>query len=370
VSAIERGRRQARRLDVLTDVARALRVSLPDLLGQPVLMEDEERQDDIPAVRDALMAARRLSRLLYRPTESGTPPDPAVVGRFAEQVWFEYQSGRIGRVVTALPELIRTAQLLEDEPGNDRSGWAVSARVHHLAATTLSKVGESDLSWIAAERALHAAEQSDDPLVVASAARAGTHAFLANGRYDDALSLGSTAASWLGERMEENDPAALSLFGMLHLRTAVAAGRHQDRSTARELLDQASDAAERLGEDANHWQTGFGPTNVELHRLSVALDLGDVAFVVEHAPRITTEHLPAERAATHLIDTGRALSLVARDDEALTSFLDAEQIAPQLVRHSPVVREAVKVMHRRAPVTSRSRTSPLAGLAERCRAVA
>jgi hypothetical protein len=257
------------------------------------------------------MAPRRLSRLLYRPAETSTAPDPAVVGRFTEQVWFEYQAGRIGRVVAALPELIRTAQLLEDEPGDDRAGWAVSARVHHLAATTLSKVGESDLSWIAAERALHAAEQADDPLVLASAARAGTHAFLANGRYDDALSLGSTAAGWLRERMDEDDPEALSLFGMLHLRTAVAAGRHQDRGTARELLDLATDAAERLGTDANHWQTGFGPTNVELHRLSVALDLGDVTYVIERAPRITTENLPAERTATHLIDTGRALSLVA-----------------------------------------------------------
>jgi transcriptional regulator with XRE-family HTH domain len=370
VSSIERGRRQVRRLDVLTDVARALRVSLPDLLGQPVLMEDEERQDDIPAVRDALMAPRRLSRLLYRPAETSTPPDPTASARFTEQVWFEYQAGRIGRVVAELPELIRTAQLLEDEPGSDRAGWAVSARVHHLAATTLSKVGESDLSWIAAERALHAAEQADDPLVLASAARAGTHAFLANGRYDDALSLGTTAAGWLRERMSEHDPAALSLFGMLHLRTAVAAGRHNDRSTARELLDHATDAAEQLGEDGNYWQTGFGPTNVELHRLSVALDLGDIAYVVDRAPQISAENMPAERTATHLIDTGRALSLVARDDEALTSFLDAEQIAPQLVRHSPVVREAVKAMHRRAPATSRTRTSPLAGLAERCRAVA
>ena len=99
----------------------------------------------------------------------------------------------------------------------------MSARIHHLAATTLSKVGEADLSWIAAERALNAAEQSDDPLVLASAARAGTHAFLANGRYDDALSLGTTAAGWLRERMNQRDPAALSLYGMLHLRTAVAA---------------------------------------------------------------------------------------------------------------------------------------------------
>lgn len=104
--------------------------------------------------------------------------------------------------------------------------------------------------------------------------------------------------------------------------------------------------------------------------MSVVLDLGDIAFVVEHTPRITTENPPAEQTSTHQTDTGRALSLVAHDNEALMSFLDAEQIAPQLVRHSSVVREAVKVMHRRAPVTSRSHTSPLAGLAERCRAVA
>src|SRR4051794_3938539 len=61
VSSVERGRRQVRRLDVLTEVARALGVGLPDLLGQPVLMESEARADDIPAVRDALMAPRRLS---------------------------------------------------------------------------------------------------------------------------------------------------------------------------------------------------------------------------------------------------------------------------------------------------------------------
>jgi hypothetical protein len=128
-----------------------------------------------------------------------------------------------------------------------------------LAATTLSKVGESDLSWIAAERALRAAEHADNPLVLASAARAGTHALLANGRYDDAMSLGTTAASWLRERMDVDDPAALSLFGMLHLRTAVAAARHQDRSTAQDLLGRAAGAAERLGEDANYWQTQFGP---------------------------------------------------------------------------------------------------------------
>jgi transcriptional regulator with XRE-family HTH domain len=39
VSSVERGRRQVRRLDVLVEVARELRVDLPDLLGRPVLEE-------------------------------------------------------------------------------------------------------------------------------------------------------------------------------------------------------------------------------------------------------------------------------------------------------------------------------------------
>ncbi|MGH3530156.1 MAG: transcriptional regulator, partial [Pseudonocardiaceae bacterium] len=54
-----------RRLDVLADVARELRVTLSDLLGEPVLLEDEDKHDDVPAIRDALMAPRRLSRTLF-----------------------------------------------------------------------------------------------------------------------------------------------------------------------------------------------------------------------------------------------------------------------------------------------------------------
>jgi len=108
---------------------------------------------------------------------------------------------------------------------------------------------------------------------------------------------------------------------------------------------------------------------VELHRLAAALDLGDVTYVVERAPRVETSHMPAERTVAHLIDTGRAMSLVARDDDALSKFLDAEHVAPQLVRHNPVVRETVKTLYRRSPVTGGRPSSALLALAERVRAV-
>ncbi len=244
--------------------------------------------------------------MLYGQRE-GLSPATGHTRVLTEMVWSDFQKGKIGSVVQALPGLIQTAQALE-ERDDVHERWAISARVHHLAASTLSKIGEGDLAWLAAERAMYAADQADDPLVLASAARAGTHALLAAGRYVDALDLGSTAAEWLRRQMREDDPNAVSLLGMLHLRTGVAAARHDDRSTATDNLGRAEALAAQLGEDGNYWQTAFGPTNVELHRLSAALDLGDVVYVVERAPQVdcrldagraspSTEHLDAAEGA-------------------------------------------------------------------------
>ncbi len=148
---IERGERELRNVETIVELARVLRVALADLLGQPVLLEDE-RDDDIPAVRDALMAPRRLSRTLFGADGDEPPLDVGAAARLVEFAWDDYQRGRLGGVVTGLPRLIRAAQRLEDEaaPDGDRRAWATSARTHHLAATTLSKVGEADLAWIAA----------------------------------------------------------------------------------------------------------------------------------------------------------------------------------------------------------------------------
>ena len=319
-------------------------------------MEDTEKHDDVPAIRDALMAPRRLSRTLFSSSLSPEYIHPAPVTSLAEGAWSAYQRGDLGRVVTALPGLIKTTQQMDAASADDaayrRACAAVSARIHHLAATTLSKIGEADLAWIAAERAMQAADEADDPLVLASAARSGTHALLAVGRFADALELGAAAARWLEPKMAAGNPAALSLYGMLHLRTAVAAARHQDRSTANELLGHASRAADQLGEDANYWFTGFGPSNVELHKVSAALDLGDISQVIEMGSRINVDHLPVERQVTHLIDLARAYGLVAKDDDALQTLLTAEHKSPAIVRHSTAVREVVRSMYRRAPATA------------------
>ncbi len=115
LSKIERGERDVRRLDRLADIARELRVSLSDLLGQPVLMEDDEdRRDDVPRVRDALMAPRRLSRVLYQAAPALENVNTARAAELVEFGWSDYQRGMLGRVVDTLPGLIKAAQQLED----------------------------------------------------------------------------------------------------------------------------------------------------------------------------------------------------------------------------------------------------------------
>jgi hypothetical protein len=77
--------------------------------------------------------------------------------------------------------------------------------------------------------------------------------------------------------------------------------------------------AERLGEDRNDFWTVFGPTNVGIHRASVAVELGDAGRAVEQARAIDPSQLPSlERRAHHLLDLVRALGSGARIMRRLT----------------------------------------------------
>lgn len=135
LSKIERGERDVRRLDRLADIARKLRVSLSDLLGQPVLMEDDEdRRDDVPRVRDALMAPRRLSRVLYQAAPALENVNTARAAELVEFGWSDYQRGMLGRVVDTLPGLIKAAQQLEDA---DPASFSADRFMYAAAATAL-----------------------------------------------------------------------------------------------------------------------------------------------------------------------------------------------------------------------------------------
>jgi hypothetical protein len=100
-------------------------------------------------------------------------------------------------------------------------------------------------------------------------------------------------------------------------------------------------AAARLGEGRNDYNTEFGPANVALHEIAVAVELGDAGRALRSASAVDTSGLSAERRALMLIDVARAHAQRRQISEAVAALRQAEGITPQQVRAHDQVRQLV-----------------------------
>jgi hypothetical protein len=296
------------------------------------------------------------------PAAGAEPVDLDELRREVGVVFDAYQASRYGFVAGRAPLLLADAVQAAQVHGAKAQG--LLALSYQAVTSMLTKLGETDLAWIAAERGLSAAQQVGDPVVLGSLFRSVTHALLSTGRYDAAMQLTETAAGVLQPELVSADGAMLSIYGSLFLAGAMAAARTEDRARTQDFLRKAQDAADRLGADSNHVWTAFGPTNVQIHRVATAMELGDVQVAVDLGPTVNTSGLPLERQVRHSLETARALSAWNRTDEALAIVLEAEQRAPEQVRHHYLSRQLVLTWMRQ------QRSKPghaLAGLAKRLR---
>lgn len=351
LSKAENNRIELDRLSVISALAEELDVTLGDLLGEPSVLDwtPDSGQRTVPALREALLDYRQLSPLLSI-TPPAEPIDLTELRRIVNDVWGAYQDSRYGFVVHRLPALVKEAQnATRAYEGEQRIiAHELLALTYQATAVLLTKLGEADLAWIAAERGFQSAQATDNPLIVGSLFRSLIHALLSTGRFQEASGLTTDAAGYLQGGLGHASPAYLSMYGTLFLAGAVAAARAEDRATVRQFLGEADQAAARLGQDANHLWTAFGPTNVAIHRVTTAMDLGDVQVAIDLGPSLDTSGLPIERQVRHSMETARALSAWNRTDEALSVLLDAEQLAPEQVRHHSMSRMLVQAWMRRA----------------------
>ncbi|MFF9089581.1 helix-turn-helix domain-containing protein [Streptomyces sp. NPDC014991] len=369
LSKAENNRIELDRLSVIKSLADALDVTLGDLLAEPTLLEwtPDSGTRTVPALRSALMNYRQLTPLLGVATE-GEPTSLDELSRNVAEVWDAYQESRYGLATRRLPLLLADALIAaQSYRGRERErAHELMAMTYQGAAMVLTKLGETDLAWIAADRGLAAAQQSGNPVVTGSLFRSVAHCLLSNGRFDAAVQLVGDAGEYLRPGLQESTPEVLSIYGTLFLAGSMASARADDRATTRTFLDEAKRAADRLGTDANHVWTAFGPTNVAIHRVATAAELGDMQVAVDLGPQIDTTGLPTERRTRHNLEVARALSAYNRMDDALAKVLEAESWAPEQVRSHYLARELVLTWVR----GQRGRPSRnLADLADRLRVV-
>jgi hypothetical protein len=210
-------------------------------------------------------------------------------------------------------------------------------------AAAFVRQNEGDAAWIAADRAIRAAELSDQPLAVYAGIYRLAHAFVRVRRLDQAEHAAETAANEL-RCVADTHPApdVLSLLGSLHLVLALTHARADDRTRARVHTDHARQFATQLGEDRNDFNVEFGPTNVEIQAVSVAVDLGDAGEALEIAEGMDTSHLSAERQARLLMDLARAHTQLRHTGDAITCFLRAERLAPEVIQSHVTARAAIR----------------------------
>jgi hypothetical protein len=122
-----------------------------------------------------------------------------------------------------------------------------------------------------------AAERAGAPLLAVAGVYRLAQAFVAGWKLDQAERAASSDALGLAARLENGDPEVASLYGALNLVRAIVASRRGNAVIAWQAIAEAERAAQLLGADRNDFDTEFGPTNVQLHAVAVAVELGEAA---------------------------------------------------------------------------------------------
>lgn len=297
------------------------------------------------------------------PRPLDAPPDIQALTATVAQAKRNYQACHYSDVIKDLPALLTRLQAACSMLDGDarRQACTLSAEAHHVAASILLKVGDQGLGWLAADRSMQAARASQDPVTTGSSARIVTHAMMSGGHLGAATSTASSLAARLDRDVSAHDPESLSVYGSLLLRGAIAAAQDDNRRTAHELLAEAEDAGARLGDDLNLRWTAFGPTNAKLHRVNVAVTLGDAGTAIDVARTVDFDKVSVtERRASFLVDTARAFLQCGKHDKAYLALRAAEETAPEEIAGRPSVHRLVRALITAAPPSTQRQAEEFA----------
>jgi transcriptional regulator with XRE-family HTH domain len=340
VSQVERGVRKVDRMSVLEALADALDVPLAELAAEaPVVAAVTGEPPGASGLRLVLSGAYALRAML----DGRRPAGISTLRARTRKAWELTHAGRYTELTNLLRGLIPDLETaVRAVPEHQRTEvYELLAATYQACSAALAKLSEPEAAWIAADRAMAAAERAGNPMLVAAGAYRLVFVFINARHYDQAEETACTAANALWPLADQGGAPAMSLWGALTLQRAVIAARSNDPDTAYGHLERASQIAGQLGEGRNEYDTEFGPANVRLYEIAVAVELGDAGRALRAAAAVDASGLSAERRARMFIDVARAHAQRRQVRAAVAALLQAEAITPEQVRGHALVRQLV-----------------------------
>jgi transcriptional regulator with XRE-family HTH domain len=340
VSQVERGVRKIDRMSVLEILADTLGIPLAELAAEsPVVAAVNEEQPGAAGLRLVLSGAWSLRAML---NGHEVPLIEEVRGK-VNRAWALTHEARYADLTDLLgdlvPELESGARAVAD---TERPAmFELLASAYQACSAALAELDEPEAAWIAADRGMAAAERAGNPLLVAAGAFRLVIVFLGARYYAQAAEVTRTAADALWHIADNGTPEAMSMWGALTLQRAVTAAHLGDAQAAYEFLDRARPVAGQVGPGRNDYNTEFGPANVALHEIAVAVELGDAGRALRVASALDVSGLSPERRARMLIDVARAHAQRRQVGDAVAALTEAEELTPEQVHAHALVRQVV-----------------------------
>lgn len=340
VSQVERGVRRIDRMSVLEILADTLGIPLAELAAEsPVVAAVNEEQPGAAGLRLVLSGAWSLRAML---NGHEVPLVEEVRGK-VDRAWSLTHEARYADLADLLgdlvPELESGARAVEDDVRPVM--FELLASAYQACSAALAELDEPEAAWIAADRGMAAAERAGNPLLVAAGAFRLVIVFLGARYYAQAAEVTRTAADALWRIADGGTPEAMSMWGALTLQRAVTAAHLGDAAAAYGFLDRARPVADLVGPGRDDYNTEFGPANLALYEIAVAVELGDAGRALRAASAVDASALSPERRARMLIDVARAHAQRRQVDSAVAALRQAEELTPEQVHAHALVRQVV-----------------------------
>ncbi|MFJ6628906.1 MULTISPECIES: helix-turn-helix transcriptional regulator [unclassified Streptomyces] len=349
LSQVERGVQPVQRMDLLQQIADELGVSVQQLRpgvpvdGPPQAPTAQSLSNDLDETRRLLSGHPALQTLLSGADDARPTRSLDLLRGDVDDLWDLTHAGHLAQVSTLavqlLPELERTVRT--DLGEHQAEVNLLLSRSYQALSAAFVRQDEADAAWVAADRAVLAAERSGDPLHVCASVFRMVQAFVRLRSLEQAEHAAQTAINAL-EGQTSQSPKSLSVLGSLHLALALVRARAGARTEAKEEITRARAIAAQLGENRNDFNLEFGPVNVEIQAVSTAVDLGDAGEALDIGLTIDAPELSPERQGRLLMDLGRAHAQRRHGGEALDCLLRAEAIAPEIIQTHQAARSAIR----------------------------